>query len=199
MTQNLTLLLLPVVDAAPLEGRFARLPTLLTGGRYDPGTGQFDVASGAELSVKMVVLQPQPPRREVAVHRLTVLAWPAPDDDLGPFTTCFRQDPDRPDAAILTGGRVRFAPGLVELPPPAGETPPPPGYPAGGGSVQGFHMVFPARLHLVRPGRFSVLLSLTLRLSRGAQTELRTFRTDPEMNVEGSYPPGPDRGSDAAS
>jgi hypothetical protein len=58
---------------------------------------------------------------------------------------------------------------------------------------QSFEMVFPRRIALHKPGRFSTFLALTLRLEAeaGAEPVLQTFVHDPEMDVGGSYPPDP--------
>lgn len=178
-----TLLLLPVVGAEPLAGRSRPLQVLLGAGA-SPATGEFELRVGDQLAILVVALQPEPPRRAVAVHQLNLVSWPAPAAPGQLFTTCFREDPDTPDAAILAGGRAHFAPYAGELPPPAEL------YPAGA-SATSFQMVFPTHVPLLKPGRFSTFVALTLRLGEGPEPELQTFVHDPEMGVAGSYPPDP--------
>ncbi len=193
MTRNLTLALLPVVGPDTLVGRFAVLPTFLFGTDFDAATGQLPVQVGDELTIRVVAFEVGAPRRAVAIHRLNVVAWPAPATDCPVFATCFQVDPDRPDATILAAGHARFAPAAWEPPPIDGVYPPAAGpFPPEGGEQTAFLMVFPTRIGFTKPGRFSVAISLTLRLGEGAEAVLQTFRTDPEMNVEGSYPPAPE-------
>lgn len=189
MPRKLTLLLLPVAGAEPLVGVFPTLRSLLFGSHFDSATGRFEAQVTDELAIRVAVIQVGDFRPAVAIHRLNVIAWPAPEGDCPVFTTCFRDDPDRPDAAILAAGQARFDRTALELPKLDPVYPPLTGaFPPEGAAVTGFEMVFPSRLDLIKPGRFSVAVSLTLRLGEGAEAELQTFRTDPEMNVEGSYP-----------
>jgi hypothetical protein len=139
----------------------------------------------------VAALQVAFPPRPVAIHRFNVVAWPAPDAGCPVFLTGFRDDPDRPDATILAAGHARFEPApTFELPPLDGVYPrradP---FPLEGTTVTGFEMVFPSRIDLVKPGGYSIEISLTLRVGEGAEAVLETFRIDPEMNVQGSYPP----------